>query len=195
MKKTLTALFALLTLTAPAMAKDTLTVYTYDSLVSKKGLGPKVFELFESRCHCKVQYLPSGDAGQMASRFLLDAKRDKPAASVIWGIDQHQWDKLKNWAEPWGEWRPKGWEKLKGESQVTPKEGGFLPFDSGVLAFIADTQELKKQKVEAPRRLSDLVLSQYSKKILLEDPRTSTPGTAFLLLSGELLSEKQFPDF
>ena len=39
MKKTLTALVSLLTLAAPAMAKETLTVYTYDSFVAEWGPG------------------------------------------------------------------------------------------------------------------------------------------------------------
>ena len=48
--KTLTALFALLALASPAAAKETLTIYTYDSFVADWGPGPKVKEAFEKDC-------------------------------------------------------------------------------------------------------------------------------------------------
>ena len=71
MKKTLTALFALLTLTAPAMAKDTLTVYTYDSFVAEWGPGPKVKEAFEKTCDCTVEWVTPGDAVAMLKHAQL----------------------------------------------------------------------------------------------------------------------------
>ena len=74
MKKTLTALFALLTLTAPALAKDTLTVYTYDSFVAEWGPGPKVKEAFEKTCDCTIEWVAPGDAVAMLNRLKLEGK-------------------------------------------------------------------------------------------------------------------------
>ena len=85
MKKTLTALFALLTLTAPAMAKDTLTVYTYDSFVADWGPGPKVKEAFEKTCDCTVEWVAPGDGVAMLNRLKLEGKNTK--ADVVLGLD------------------------------------------------------------------------------------------------------------
>ena len=41
MKKTLSTLFALLALAAPAAAKETLTIYTYDSFVAECAPAPR----------------------------------------------------------------------------------------------------------------------------------------------------------
>ena len=51
------------------------------------------------------------------------------------------------------------------------------PFDYGYFAFVYDSRVLKK----IPERLEDLTAVEYRDKIILEDPRTSSPGLGFLL--------------
>ena len=53
----------------------------------------------------------------------------------------------------------------------------FLPFDWGWFAFVYDETRL----AEPPTSLADLVDAEDGPKIVIEDPRTSTPGLGLLL--------------
>jgi thiamine transport system substrate-binding protein len=53
----------------------------------------------------------------------------------------------------------------------------FLPFDYGYFAFVYDTETL----ANPPRSLKELVEAPDDLKIILEDPRSSTPGLGLLL--------------
>jgi thiamine transport system substrate-binding protein len=161
-----------------------LVIYTYDSFVAQGGLGPEIFPLFEKKCGCRVRAIPSGDGGQLLSRLQLDAERGKPGAQIVLGIDQELWVRAKPWLESWKGWIPRGLGDLLSETQV---EEGFLPFDYGVLAFMADRQALKELGLEPPSSLSDLLKPEWKRQVLLQDPRTSTPGLLFLLYSNEMI--------
>lgn len=50
-----------------------------------------------------------------------------------------------------------------------------MPYDYGHFAVIYDTQTMKNP----PKSLKELVDGDASQKIVLEDPRTSTPGLGF----------------
>ena len=167
-----------------------LVVYAYDSLVAKHGLGPEIFPIFEKQCGCHVKVLPSGDGGQLLSRLQLDAERGKPGAQVVIGLDQHLWDRAKNLIEPWGNWKPRGFEKVEADYRVGKNGDGFLPFDYGVFAFMADELGLKKSKLETPKKILDLLAPEWKRNIILEDPRTSTPGLAFLLYVESVFGER-----
>ncbi|HFD38663.1 MAG TPA: thiamine ABC transporter substrate-binding protein, partial [Anaerolineae bacterium] len=68
--------------TAPsAAAGRTLTVMTHDSF----DVSEEVVAAFEERCHCRVQFLKSGDAGLMLNQAILS--RDNPLADVMYGVD------------------------------------------------------------------------------------------------------------
>ena len=52
-----------------------------------------------------------------------------------------------------------------------------MPYDFGYFAFVWDTHQLKNP----PESLADLVGGGGKEKILIEDPRSSTPGLGLLL--------------
>jgi thiamine transport system substrate-binding protein len=156
-----------------------LVVTTYDSIVAKHGLGPAIFPLFEKKCGCKVQAIASGDGAQMLSKLQLDAERaGKSRAHVVLGLDQATWERARPYLEEWGGWEPRGYARVSKDFRI---ESGFLPFDYGVLSFIADQEQLKALKFEAPKKLADLLGPQWRRQVILEDPRTSTPGLSFVL--------------
>jgi len=162
-------------------ADSDLIIYTYDSFAAKGGLGPEIVPLFEKKCGCRVRLLASGDAGQLLSRIQLDAERKKPTAHLVLGLDQYLWGRAKPFLEVWDDgWLPKGFNKLDENYRV---EKGFLPFDYGVLAMMADMQALKKAGLKAPTSLRELQDPQWKKRFILQNPKTSTPGLAFFLLS------------
>ena len=170
----------------------TLTVIAYDSFASKHGLGPVVKSLFEAQCGCDLKILPSGDAVQMLSRLELDTERKKISAQVAIGIDQSLWPRAKPLAESWGEKKdPIGFDKILKELKIAPD---FFPFDYGTYAWMADTQALNDTQVRVPGSWSDLEKPEYQKKLLIEDPRTSTPGLGLLLYTKSVYGEK-FQEF
>jgi thiamine transport system substrate-binding protein len=176
--------FLWLFLCALAQAQPELVIYSYDSLVAKGGLGSALFPLFEKKCGCKIRALPSGDGGQLLSRLQLDQRRGKPTAHVVLGLDQQIWERAKPLVEDWKDWEPQGYRNL--EIRV---EKGFLPFDYGAFALMADTKKLAEERLPIPKSLADLTKPEYRGKIILEDPRTSTPGLAFLLYTRDVLGK------
>lgn len=172
---------------APARATDArpeLVVYAYESWLARGGLGPDIIPLFEKKCACRVRAIPVGDGAQLVGRLELDAQRGKPLAHIVLGLDQNVWERARPRIEMWGKWLPEGYSLIPAELRVAP---GFLPFDYGVLAFIADQKKLKEMKWDPPTRLSDLLLPHWRRNLLLQDPRTSTPGLAFVLYSATVL--------
>jgi thiamine transport system substrate-binding protein len=158
-------------------AKETLTVFTYDSLMAKGGLGKAIFPLFEKKCNCTLKIVSAGDSGQMVNRVQIDYERKKPKAQIVFGIDQNLWDQVKPFSEPWAGWKPKDLDKLfKG----VWLEDGFLPFDYGVHALMIDQEYFKKKSISTPRTLNDLLNPEYKGTLLLQDPRVSSPGLSFV---------------
>ncbi|MCM2324106.1 MAG: thiamine ABC transporter substrate-binding protein [Oligoflexia bacterium] len=171
-------------MTTPAtVSVPELVIYTYDSFVARGGLGPEIFPLFEKKHGCRVRALSSGDGGQLLTRLQLDAERGRPTAHLVLGLDEQLWGRARPWLEGWGVWRPRGYERIKKEARVGE---GFLPFDYGIFAFIADRQLLSDLKLEAPRSLRQLLEPKWRRNFILQDPRTSTPGLAFLLYANEV---------
>jgi len=138
-----------------------------------------------------VKLISVGDAGQLVSRLQLDAARGKPSAQVVVGLDQVIYRRAKPQLEMWGDWKPKGYGNLRAESLVEP---GFLPFDYGVLALMADREKLKAEGLAEPKSLAELVDEKYRRKLLVQDPRTSTPGLGFYLFVREVQG-KGWEDF
>jgi len=163
--------------------KTELVIYTYDAFLARGGLGSVIFPLFEKKYHCRVRALASGEGGQILARLQLDAQRGKRVAHLVLGIDQNLWERAKPWLEGWGEWEPKGYSQLLPESFV---ERGFLPLDYGIFAIMADQEFLNQLHLTAPNSLSDLMNPRWKRNLILEDPRTSTPGLAFLLLTKKI---------
>jgi thiamine transport system substrate-binding protein len=60
---------------------------------------------------------------------------------------------------------------------VFDKTYHVTPFDYGYFAICYDTLRL----TDPPKSLADLLKPEYKSKIILEDPRTSSPGLGFLL--------------
>ena len=155
----------------PAAAADkTLTVYTYESFVSEWGPGPKVKEAFEKTCACTVEFVGVADGVALLTRLKLEGETSK--ADVVLGLDSNLVEEA----------RQTGLFEANGVDASTVKVPGgfsddvFLPYDYGHFAVIYDTETIKTP----PKSLKELVEGNPDEKIVLEDPRTSTPGLGFL---------------
>ena len=180
MKKTLTALFALVSLTAPAVAKDTLTIYTYDSFVAEWGPGPKIKEAFEKDCDCTIEWVAPGDGVTMLNRLKLEGASTK--ADVVLGLDTN----LTAEAQKTSLFGKHGLDLAEAKTPIAWTDEYFMPFDYGYFAVVYDTQAMK----DPPKSLDELVNGDPKQKIVLEDPRSSTPGLGFLLWMKQVYGDK-----
>lgn len=165
-------LAAVLLAGTPAVAVDkVLTVYTYDSFTSDWGPGPAIKEAFETECGCTLQYVALDSSIGMLSRLRLEGERNQ--ADVVLGLDLN----VMTEARESGLLAPHGLAPDNLALPIQWSDDTFLPFDYGYFAFVYDTQTLKNP----PQSLKELVDASDDLKIILQDPRSSTPGLGLLL--------------
>lgn len=155
-----------------ASATDkTLTIYTYESFISEWGPGPKVKEAFEKTCDCEVDFVGVADGVALLTRLKLEGDTNK--ADLVLGLDTNLVAEAKQ----------TGFFDVHGVDTSTVKVPGgfiddtFVPYDYGHFAVVYDTQTLRVP----PKSMKELVEGDPSQKIVIEDPRTSTPGLGLLL--------------
>lgn len=167
------AALAMLALTASvAVAADkTLTVYTYESFISEWGPGPKVKEAFEKTCDCTVDFVGVADGVALLTRLKLEGAGTK--ADLVLGLDTN----LVAEAKQTGLFEPHGIDVSAVKVPGGFADDAFVPYDYGHFAVIYDTEAMKTP----PKSLKDLVEGDPKDKIVIEDPRTSTPGLGLLL--------------
>ena len=158
-----------------------LTVFAYSSFVSEWGPGLELQRRFESTCKCTVVWKKAEDGAALLTQIRLNPKGVK--ADLALGLDQN----LLGAAQKTG-----AFSSLKLPKALHPRiqdldHRGFVPFDFGPMAFVADTSKIKI----LPKSFEDLLTNKdFRKKVLLQDPRTSTPGLGLLVWLGHLANGK-----
>lgn len=170
MKRLLITLALLLPAFAPAQA-ETLTVYTYESFTAEWGPGPKVKEAFEKDCGCTLNFVSVTDGVAMLNRLKLEGAGTE--ADVVLGLDTN----LTAEAKATGLFGPHGQDASKLKLPIAWTDDTFLPYDYAHFAFVYDTEKLKTPYTS----LKALIDDEKGEKVILEDPRSSTPGLGFLL--------------
>ncbi|MFN3549372.1 MAG: thiamine ABC transporter substrate binding subunit [Mesorhizobium sp.] len=168
-----TAALAASLLALPAMAQEngTLTIYTYDSFTAEWGPGPQVEKAFEAECGCDLAFVSVADGVALLNRLRLEGAETK--ADIVLGLDTN----LTVDAKATGLFAPHGVDASAVDVPGGWTDDTFLPFDYGYFAVVYDTQALDA----APTSLKDLVEGDPAQKIVIQDPRTSTPGLGLLL--------------
>ncbi len=169
--------FLALATSAVAQEKPVLTVYTYDSFVSDWGPGPKVEAAFEETCGCDLQFVGVGDGAALLARLRLEGARSK--ADVVLGLDTN----LTAQAAETGLFAPHGITAAY-DLPVAWDDPLFVPFDWGYFAFVYD----KTRVANPPGSFAELIASDLS--VVIQDPRSSTPGLGLLLWVKKVFGEK-----
>ncbi|WP_415182873.1 thiamine ABC transporter substrate binding subunit [Phaeovulum sp.] len=164
-----TSMLAGLLLSTPVWAADlpVLTVYAYDSFTSEWGPGPAIEAAFEATCGCDLQLVGAGDGAALLSRVLLEG--DQSPADVVLGLDTN----LTAQAAASGLFAPHG--LAAPTLPVAFDDALFTPFDWGWFAFVYDTTKL----ATPPDSFKALAASDL--KVVIQDPRSSTPGLGLLM--------------
>ncbi len=156
----------MMTATIAVAETPVLTVYTYDSFVSDWGPGPAVEEAFEATCGCDLKFVGAGDGAALLARLRLEGARSD--ADVVLGLDTNLMAAARD-------------SGLFATHSVTADydlpidwtDDTFVPFDWGYFAFV---HEAGKDVPSNFRALAD-----SDTKIIIQDPRSSTPGLGLLL--------------
>lgn len=154
-----------------AQDTPTLTIYTYDGFASDWGPAPKLKEGFEATCDCTVNFVGADSSIGALRKVQLEGATTK--ADIVLGLDT----------------------SLAGEATATdlfvahsvdtsaltvPTDWSsdmFVPFDYGYFAFIYNKELL----AEPPTSFQQLASEDFNYTILIQDPRSSTPGLGLVL--------------
>jgi thiamine transport system substrate-binding protein len=157
---------------ASPAAQRALTVYTYESFTAEWGPGPAIKKGFEAQCgDCTIDFVALDSSAGILNRVQLEGKNTK--ADIVLGLDTN----LMAIAEDTGLLVP---SQIDTDALTLPIDWTsdvFVPFDYGYFSFIYDTEALDK----APTSFEELINAPDDVKIIIQDPRTSTPGLGVLL--------------
>ena len=162
---------ALGAISAFAVEASALTVYTYSSFTADWGPGPGIEKSFEAECGCDMEFVALDDGVSLLTRLRLEGERSR--ADVVLGLDTN----LTAEAQATGLLAPHGVDLSHLRLPVVWDDPTFVPFDYGWFAFVYNRENLPNP----PASLDALVKAPETIKIIVQDPRTSTPGLGLLL--------------
>lgn len=169
----LTAVLAVtLGLGLPALAdQPVLSVYTYDSFAAEWGPGPAIEKGFEATCGCDVQFVGLDSSIGAFNRIRLEGAATR--ADVLVGLDVN----LAGDARESGLFQPHGADLSALATPIAWDDPVFAPFDWGHFAFVYDS----RRTASPPNSFEALIAAPDDFKIVIQDPRSATPGLGLLM--------------
>lgn len=180
--KLLTLIFtALISTVTFAQNKPSLTVYTYDAFAADWGPAPGIEKAFEETCNCDLVFVTADSSIGALRKIQLEGPQT--SADLIVGLDTN----IAEAARATGLFVEHGADT----SQVTLPTGDwvdktFLPFDYSYFAFVYN----KEQVTTPPTSFEELIALPEDFKIVIQDPRSSTPGLGLLLWIQQAYGDK-----
>tara|TARA_B100000029_G_scaffold478605_1_gene524863 strand:- start:86 stop:1066 length:981 start_codon:yes stop_codon:yes gene_type:complete len=176
-------IFSILFLTHSIKAEK-LTVYTYDSFVSEWGPGRLIEKAFEEKYSIDLELIAVDSAATLLNKVILEGSNTK--ADIILGLDMNLFNSAENselfTAHNLNNINEKLNLPIEWNSEI------FVPYNYGYFAFVYNNKKLKN-----PPKSMDELLNITDARIVIQDPRTSTPGLGLLtwmkILYGENAQE------
>jgi len=154
-------------------------------------MSAELLDDFEAETGIRVEVFKAGDGGEILNKAILS--KDAPLADVLFGVDNTFLSRALD-------------------------NDLFLPYDSPILADIADSLKLDPQNralpvdfgdvclnydvswfagrgLAPPDSLADLADPAYAGLTVVENPATSTPGLGFLLTTIDAFGEDGYLDY
>ena len=160
---------------------EKLTIYTYDSFVSEWGPGPIIEKIFEEKHNADVEFVAVDSAATLLNKVILEGDTSK--ADIVLGLDMNLFD-LAEQSELFTSHNindinnlinlPLKWESDK-----------FVPYNYGYFSFVYNEANLK-----TPPKSMDELINSTNARIVIQDPRTSTPGLGLLTWMKALYGDK-----
>ena len=160
---------------------DKLTIYTYDSFVSEWGPGPIIEKIFEEKYNTDINFIAVDSAATLLNKVILEGDTSK--ADIVLGLDMNLFD-LADKSELFTTHNinnintlmnlPLNWESNK-----------FVPYNFGYFSFVYNEASL-----ESPPKSMDELINSTNARIVIQDPRTSTPGLGLLTWMKAIYGDK-----
>ncbi len=160
---------------------DKLTIYTYDSFVSEWGPGPIIEKKFEEKYNTDINFIAVDSAATLLNKVILEGDTSK--ADIVLGLDMNLFD-LADKSELFTTHNinninslmnlPLEWESNK-----------FVPYNFGYFSFVYNEASL-----ESPPKSMDELINSTNARIVIQDPRTSTPGLGLLTWMKAIYGDK-----
>ncbi len=183
MFKLIRTLFLITLLSITSMASDTkptLTIYTYDSFTASWGAAPKIKEAFEKLHDCNVKFVGMSSSIGALRKIQLEGKNTK--ADILLGLDTS----IAQTANKTGLFAKHDINSSKLDLPVVYDDENFVPYDYSYFAFVYDSDKVK----DPPLSFEALAEMPEDFKIIIQDPRSSTPGLGLLLWIKEVYKER-----
>lgn len=170
-KMRLVIIIFLISIFSSSLRAEKLTVYTYDSFVSEWGPGPIVEKIFEDKYEIDLQFIAVDSAATLLNKIILEGENTK--ADLVLGLDMNLFNAAEK-SELFVSHNLKNINNkltlpLNWESDI------FVPYNYGYFAFVYNNKTLKNP----PLSMEDLI-NKTDARIVIQDPRTSTPGLGLL---------------
>jgi len=160
--------------------KPQLTVYTYDSFAASWGAGPKVKEAFEKEYNATLRFVSASSAIGALRKIQLEGSQSE--ADILLGLDTA----TMQMAKKTGLFAPHE-QNLSGLTlPVAFEDEVFVPYDYNYFAFVYNKRKLH----QVPDSFEALAALPKEVKIIIEDPRSATPGMGLLLWIKSIYKEK-----
>jgi len=176
----LTALLSVVVTFAQAGEKPVLTIYTYDAFAADWGPAPKIKQAFEADCGCRVDFVAMDSSIGILRKIQLEGANTQ--ADIALGLDTN----LTDVAAKTGLFALHGAKTDGLDLPIAWDDKTFLPFDYGYFAFVYNSEKVKA----APTSFEALAALPDDFKIVIQDPRSSTPGLGLLLWIKEVYGDK-----
>ena len=160
---------------------EKLTIYTYDSFVSEWGPGPIIEKIFEEKHNADIEFVAVDSAATLLNKVILEGDTSK--ADIVLGLDMNLFD-LAEQSELFTTHNindinhlinlPLKWESNK-----------FVPYNYGYFSFVYN-----KANLDTPPKSMDELINSTNARIVIQDPRTSTPGLGLLTWMKALYGDK-----
>ena len=165
------ATLAVMLVSAPALAKDAVVVYT---AIENEQVADykKAYEKALPNVDVKILRLSTGD---IAARFM--AEKDNMQADVVWGVAATNMLVFKHAGllEPYA---PKGLERIQPLFRDKATPPSWVGIDIYMSAFCVNTEVAKKANFPMPTSWADLAKPVYKGQIVMPNPASS--GTGYL---------------
>ncbi len=159
---------------------NTLTIYTYDAFAADWGPAPKIKKIFEKSHHCKLHFV--GVSSSIGALRKIQLEGNSTKADILLGLDSATAEIAKDT----GLFATHDNNLSRLSLPFGYADRVFVPFDYSYFAFVYDSNKLKNP----PLSFEALVDMPKDFKIVIEDPRSSTPGLGLLLWVKEIYGEK-----
>ena len=153
----------------------TLTLVTHDSF----DVSKEVLSAFTAQTGIAVQVLKSGDAGEMLNTMLLS--KENPLGDVVYGVDNTFLSRALD-GGLFAPYQSPLLANIPDELELDPSHR-LLPVDFGFVTLNYDHKWFQEHNLPPPSGIEDLVKPEYKGLTVVQNPATSSPGLAFLLVT------------